>query len=72
MLVHAFVAAVRTGPEPAVFAILDCFDEEFAHFVRCCFRVAVFAQNHLPQLLLVPVLHAILFLGLVCFPRVLI
>lgn len=64
MFVHAFVPAVGTGPEPAVFTIFDGFDEELAHFVRRRFRVAVFTQHHLPQLLLVPVLHAILPFGL--------
>lgn len=73
MLVHALVAAVRTRPEPAVLSVLDGVDEVFAYLIRCRFRVAVFAHNHLPQLLLVPVFHAILLLGLlVRFPRVLV
>ena len=43
MFVHALVAAVWAGPEPAVFAVLDCFNEEFADFVGGCLGVAVFA-----------------------------
>ena len=43
MFIHALVAAVRTCPEPAVLAVLHCFDEELADFVGCGFRVAVLA-----------------------------
>ena len=49
MLVHAFVASVRTRPEPAVFPVLDGLDEEFADFVGCCFGVAVFAEDDLAE-----------------------
>ena len=49
MLVHAFVAAVGTGPEPAVFAVFHRVDEELAYFVRCRFRVAVFAHDDLAE-----------------------
>jgi len=48
--VHAFVAAVGTGPEPAVFALFDGVDEEFADFVGCGFWVAVFAHYDLSEL----------------------
>lgn len=43
VLVHAFVAAVGTGPEPAVLALFDCVDEVFAYFVCGGFGVAVLA-----------------------------
>lgn len=43
MLVHAFVAAIGTTPEPAVFSVFNRIDEIFANFVGCSFRVAVFA-----------------------------
>ena len=43
VFVHAFVAAVRTGPEPAVFTVFDGVDEEFADFVGGSFGVTVFA-----------------------------
>ena len=49
MLVHAFVSSIRTSPEPAVFAVLDGVDEEFAHFIRGGFGVSVFAENDLAQ-----------------------
>ena len=49
MFVHAFVAAVGTGPEPTVFAVFDCFDEEFADFVCGSFGVAVFAGYDLAE-----------------------
>ena len=45
MLVHALVASVRTGPEPAVFTVFDRFDEVFAYFVRGGFGVTVFAED---------------------------
>ena len=45
MLVHAFVASVRTGPEPAVLAVFDRVDEVFADFVGGRFGVAVFAED---------------------------
>ena len=48
MLVHAFVATVRTCPEPAIFAIFYSLYEEFADFVGCGFRVAVLAHDDLP------------------------
>ena len=43
MLIHAFIAAVRACPKPAVLAMLNCFDEELADFVGGGFRVAVLA-----------------------------
>ena len=47
MLVHAFVALVGTGPEPAVFALFDGGDEVFADFVGRGFRVAMFGHDDL-------------------------
>ena len=49
MLVHALIASVRTGPEPAVFPVLDCFDEVFADFVSRGFGIAVFAYDDLAE-----------------------
>ena len=49
MLVHAFVASVRTRPEPAVFPVFDGFDKVFADFVGCRFGVAVFAEDDLAE-----------------------
>lgn len=43
MLVHAFVAPIGTGPEPAVFAVFNRLLEKVAYFVRGGFRVAMFA-----------------------------
>ena len=42
MLVHALVATVGTGPEPAVFAFFDGGDEVFADFVGGGFGVSMF------------------------------
>ena len=49
MLVHAFVAAVGAGPEPAVLAVFDGGDEVFANFFCCGFRVAVFGEDDLVE-----------------------
>ena len=49
MFVHAFVAAVRAAPEPAVLAVLDGVDEVFADLVGRGFGVAVFAQDDLAK-----------------------
>ena len=67
MLVHALITAIWTRPEPSVSAVLDRLDEEFAHLVGCRLGIAVFAEHHVPQLLLVPLLHAILFLNRIFF-----
>lgn len=63
MFVHALITAVRTRPKPSVFAVFDRLDEELAHFVGCRLGIAVFAEHHVPQLLLVPLLHTILLLN---------
>ena len=42
MFVHALVAAVGAGPEPAIFTVFDGGDEVFADFVRGGFGVSVF------------------------------
>ena len=63
MLIHALITAIRTRPEPSVSSILDRFDEKFAHFVGRRLGIAVFAEHHISQLLLVPLLHAILLLN---------
>ena len=47
--VHALVAAVWTGPEPAVLAFFDGVDEVFADFVGGGFGVAVFAHDDLAE-----------------------
>ena len=49
MLVHAFVAAFGTLPEPTVFTVFDGFDEEFADFIGGGFGVAVFAHDDLSE-----------------------
>ena len=48
MLVHAFIAAVRTCPEPAVFTFFDGVDEVFADLVGGGFGISVFAKDDLP------------------------
>jgi len=48
VFVHAFIAAVGTRPEPAVFPVFDGVDKVFADFVGGGFWVAVLAQNDLP------------------------
>ena len=48
MLIHAFIAAVGTRPEPAVFTLFDGVDEIFADFVGGGFRIPVFAEHDLP------------------------
>ena len=47
MLVHALVAAVGTGPEPAVFTVFDGVDKELADFVGGGLGVTVLAHNDL-------------------------
>jgi hypothetical protein len=63
VLIHALITAIRTRPEPSVSSVLDRFDEKFAHFVGRRLGIAVFAEHHISQLLLVPLLHAILLLN---------
>ena len=73
MPVHAFIAPVRTRPKPAILAVLHRFNKELAHFIRRRLRIPMFAQHHLPQFLLVPTRHIILFLLLILtltLPRV--
>ena len=43
VLIHALIAAIRTSPEPTVFAIFDCLDEVLAHFVGRGFGISVLA-----------------------------
>jgi hypothetical protein len=64
MLVKTFVSTIWTYPEPTILLVLDGLDEVLAHFVRCCLRVAVFALDHISQLFLVPLGHAVLLLCL--------
>ena len=49
MPIHAFVATVRTRPEPAVLAVLDSCDEVFADFLGGGFGVPVFAEDDLAK-----------------------
>ena len=49
MAVHAFVAAVGAGPEPAVFAVFDGGDEVAAYFLGGGFGVAVFREDYLGE-----------------------
>lgn len=51
MLVHALVATVGTGPEPAVFTLFDGGDEVFTDFVGSGFGIAVFGHDDLSQFL---------------------
>ena len=62
MLVHALVTTIRTRPEPAVFSVLHRLDEELTHLICRCLWVAVFTEHHLPQLLFIPLFHAVLLL----------
>ena len=47
MFVHAFVATVRAGPEPAVLAVFDGVDEVFADFVGGGFGVSMLGEDYL-------------------------
>jgi len=60
VLVHALVAAVGTGPEPTILAVLDSLDEELAHLVGRRLWVSVLGLDDIAQLLLVPVCHVVL------------
>ncbi len=51
MFVHAFVAPVGAGPEPAVLAFFDGGDEVLADFVGCGFGVAMFVEDNLAEFL---------------------
>lgn len=46
MFIFAFVAAVRTYPEPAILAIFDCLDEEFADLVCASNLIALFRSDN--------------------------
>ena len=65
MPIHAFIAPIRTCPEPAILAVLHRLNEELAHFIRCRLRIPMFTQHHLPQFLFVPTRHIILLLLLI-------
>lgn len=43
MLVHALVATIGTGPEPAIFAVFNGIDEILAHLIRGGFWVPMLA-----------------------------
>lgn len=62
MLVHALVAAVGADPEPSILAILNGLDKVLAHLLRRRLLVALLGQDHLAQLLLVPVGRRLLLL----------
>jgi len=64
MLIHALISSVRTSPEPSILLILDRLDEVFAYFIRRRLRIPMLTQHHLAQLLLIPIVHAILLLVL--------
>lgn len=64
MLVHALVAAIRTGPEPAVLLVLDGLDEVLADLLGRRARVSMLAHNDIAQLLLVPVVYRVSLLSL--------
>ena len=49
MPVHAFVAAIRTRPEPAVLAFFNGGDEIFADFISRGFRVTMFVEDDLAK-----------------------
>ena len=46
MLIHAFIAAIGTRPEPTILSLFDRVDEVFADFVGGCFGVAVLACDN--------------------------
>jgi len=60
VLVHALFAAVRTRPEPTIFAVLDGLDKILAYFVRCSLGIAVFRIDNFLQLFLIPIVHGVL------------
>lgn len=45
MLIHAFVSAIWTNPEPTILAIFDGLDKEFANLVRGGLLIALLGQN---------------------------
>ena len=62
MLVHALIASVWTHPEPSVFLVFYCLDKVLAYLIGSCLWISMLAQDHLLQLLLVPIIHGILLL----------
>jgi hypothetical protein len=64
MFVKTFVSTIWTYPEPTILLVLDGLDKVLAHFVRCRLRISVFALDHIPQLLFVPLSHVVLLLCL--------
>lgn len=47
MFIHAIVATIRTGPEPAVFPIFNCINEVLADLVGCSFGITVLVHYNL-------------------------
>lgn len=73
MLVHALISSIRTRPEPTVFTLLNCLDEEFADLVCGGLLVPLFRQYYSIQFCLVPIIHRLgLLLDFILLPRVLI
>lgn len=72
MSIHALFT-VRTGPEPAVFTVLNGIDEILANLFSSSPWVTMLRQDNFSQLLLIPSNH-IIFLLLILFslPRILV
>ena len=49
MFIHALVAAIGTGPEPAILSVFHGINEVFADFVGGGFRVTVFREDDLAE-----------------------
>lgn len=70
VFIHAFITAVGACPEPPVFLVLHGFNKVLAYFIRSCPGVAMFTEDHFPQLFFIPVVHRILFLIFRCISTV--
>lgn len=62
VLIHAFITSIWALPEPTIFLVFDCLDEEFADFVGGGLGIAMLAHDNASQLLFVPIRHGILLL----------
>jgi hypothetical protein len=60
--IFTLVSAIRTCPEPTIFAFFHGFNKVFADFVGRCLRIAVLRQDDFSEFFLIPVVTLFLLL----------
>lgn len=74
MPIHAFIASIRTDPEPAILLIFHSLDKVLADLIGSRPRIPMFTLHNVPQFFLIPIVHGIglllLLLRLFRIPRI--